>query len=113
MRRSMLVPCLAAALLVTAPMHAEESSVFKIELKDGVITPNRLEIPSGKAFQLEIRNTGKTAAEFECKPLKREKVIVAGATAVLSFKALAAGQYAFVDEYHENLPTGRGLIVLK
>ncbi len=113
MGRSLTQLCLTSAWLAFTPLHAQEIPTFKLEMKDGVISPARLEIPAGKAFQLEIRNSGKTAAEFECKPLKKEKVVVPGATATLSFKATAPGQYVFVDEFHENLPTGRGLIVLK
>lgn len=103
--------CISAASILA--LRAEDTQLIKLEIKDGVVLPQRLEVPAGKPFKLEIRNTGKIAAEFECKPLKKEKVLVAGATAVLAFTAAAAGEYKFVEEFHENLPTGQGLIVAK
>lgn len=113
MKRSAAVLALAAGILATGMAWAEDLPMFRIELKDGVVSPQRLQIPVGKPFRLEVRNTGRTAAEFESKPLKKEKVVVAGATTLLEIKAVAAGEYPFVDEFHENLPTGRGLIVAK
>jgi hypothetical protein len=92
---------------------AEEVPLFKVEMKDGVVAPQRLEVPAGKPFRLEVKNTGKTAAEFECKSLKKEKVLAPGVVMVVDVKGLTAGEYSFVDEYRENLPTGRGVIFAK
>jgi Cupredoxin-like domain len=110
-----LSPMLLCALgLLSGPvLLAEEGPILKLEIKDGVLAPQRLEAPAGKAFKLEIRNTGKVAAEFECKPLKKEKVVVAGAVAVISFTPAQAGDYKFVDEFHENQPQGQGVITVK
>jgi hypothetical protein len=104
--------CCAIALLSPGVLRAEGVALLRLELKDGIVSPQRLEAPAGKAFQLEIRNTGKGAAEFESKALKKEKVLVPGATVVISFNAMPAGEYKFVEEFHENLPTGQGFIVL-
>ena len=54
---------------------------------------------------------GKSAIEFESKDLKQEKVVAPGAKAVLSINALKAGEYKFVDEFHE--ATAKGKIVAK
>jgi hypothetical protein len=110
MRRLMVLWILASIALTG---RAEEVLRIKLEIKDGVLLPQRLEVPAGKSFTLEVRNTGRIPAEFECKPLKKEKVIVAGATALLTFTATSAGEYKFVDEFHENVPAGQGLIVAK
>lgn len=113
MKRTLAFPLTMALVLAANALGAEDLPLFKLELKDGVIAPQRLDVPAGKRFKLEIRNTGKTAAEFESKPLKKEKVVAPGATALMEIKPLAKGEYAFVDEFHENLPTGRGVLVAK
>jgi heme/copper-type cytochrome/quinol oxidase subunit 2 len=109
MKRVLTLCLLAFSVLA----RAEDAPLFRLELRDGAVVPQRLEVPAGKPFRLEIRNTGKIAGEFECKPLKKEKVVVPGATAVLVFTPVQPGEYKFVEEFHENLPTGQGLIVAK
>ena len=103
----------ALILVACAAAHAEDTPVFKIELVDGKITPQRVEVPADKAFNLEIHNGGKQAAEFESKPLKKEKVIAPGKTTTLKFKPLKAGEYKFVEEFHEKEASGQGVIVAK
>ena len=87
--------------------------LVRLEMKDGVLTPQRLEVAAGQAFQLEIRNAGRAPAEFESKALKQEKVLPPGGTVTLAIRALPAGHYAFVDEFQEQLPTARGEIVAR
>ena len=113
MLHARIFPLIAVIAVSTGVMQAADTPLFKLELKDGVVSPQRIEVPVGKPIKLEVRNTGKTAAEFECKPLKKEKVLAPGATMVVEVSSLSAGEYVFVDEYRENLPTGRGLIVAK
>jgi heme/copper-type cytochrome/quinol oxidase subunit 2 len=113
MRSGKTLSLCLAAFLITGAVQAKDAPLLRLEIKDGLVSPQRLEVPAGKAFRLEIRNTGKVAAEFECKPLNKEKVVVAGATTVISFNAATAGDYTFVDEFHENLATGQGVIVVK
>lgn len=106
MKRILALPALAAALALSAA----ELPVVRLEMKDGVLSPQRVQVPAGQPFKLEVRNAGKTPAEFESKPLKQEKVVPVGATVTFTFKALAAGEYRFVDEFHEQLATARGVI---
>lgn len=101
-----------ALLLSVGFAQAEDLSV-KVEFKDGVMTPQKLEVPAGKPFVIEVSNTGKSAAEFESKTLKQEKVVAPGKTVKLKVKAVKAGEYKFVDEFHENLPTAQGVIIAK
>ena len=49
--------------------------------------------------------------EFESRELKQEKVIPPGKKATLTINALKAGEYKFVDEFHEK--NGQGKIVAK
>ncbi|MCB6183173.1 cupredoxin domain-containing protein [Leeia sp. TBRC 13508] len=109
--KKLLVAVLLSGLAAVA--HAEDAQVYKLDIKDGVLTPQKLEVPADKAFKIEVKNSGKTAAEFESIPLKKEKVIAPGATSIIAIKALKAGEYKFVDEFHENQPTAQGKIVAK
>lgn len=107
---------LFAALSLVASMGAvaaDDLPSFKLELIDGKVVPQRLEVPAGQKFRVEVRNAGKSAAEFESKALKKEKVIPPGASVVITFNALSAGEYKFVEEFHEKNPEAQGVIVAK
>jgi hypothetical protein len=106
---------LLAALVVVCnlPGWSGEPPLFQLELNDGVLTPRRLEVPAGKAFRLEVRNVGRTPAEFESKALRQERVLAPGTRAVLAIRPLAAGTYLFVDEFRERLDTARGVVEAK
>jgi len=101
----------AFALQLAVPVLAEDATLFKLVANDGVFTPAVIEVPAGKRLQLEVTNAGKTAMEFESKELKQEKVIPPGGKATLTIRALKAGEYKFVDEFHEN--TGQGKLIAK
>jgi plastocyanin len=102
----------AFALLVpAAALAADDVASFKLVARDGVFEPTTIEVPAGKRFRLEVSNDGKTAMEFESRELKQEKVIPPGKKAVLTINALKAGEYKFVDEFHEK--TGQGKIIAK
>ena len=99
------------AVLWALPVLAQNAAVYKIVAKDGGLEPALIEVPAGKRFKLEVTNEGKSAIEFESKDLKQEKVVAPGAKAVLTINALKAGEYKFVDEFHE--ATAKGKIVAK
>ena len=114
--RSFLVSCravvLAFAVLATpAVLAADDVASFKLVARDGVFEPATVEVPAGKRFRLEVSNEGKSAMEFESRELKQEKIIAPGKKATLSINALKAGEYKFVDEFHEK--TGQGKVVAK
>jgi plastocyanin len=102
---------LAAALLLVAaaPALAQQAPVT-ITIRDNQFVPAEVEIPAGVKAELVIRNEKATAAEFESKSLRREKVIAPGATASIFVGPLKPGRYEFYDEFHE---TTRGFLVVK
>ncbi|OHX12654.1 cupredoxin domain-containing protein [Chromobacterium sphagni] len=108
-----LRPLLAALCfsLLSLAASAEDMPVFKLEIKDGIFKPARLVVPAGKKFKVEVMNTGKTPAEFESTPLRKEKVLGPGAESFLVFQPLSPGEYKFFDEFH--MKTGQGVIVAK
>jgi cupredoxin-like protein len=79
---------------------AEELPTFQIDMKDGAVTPQRLEVPAGRRFLIQITNSGKEPAEFESKDLKKEIGIFPGQKSEMVIKRLDAGEYAFFDDFH-------------
>ena len=98
------------AMLATAAF-AQDVPLFKLVARDGKFEPATLEVPAGKRVRIEVSNQNAKAIEFESKDLKQEKVIAPGKKAVLTINALKAGEYRFVDEFHEK--TGQGKVVAK
>lgn len=84
--------------------RAEEDPVFRIEFKDGVVTPRRLEVPANHRFALELHNSGETPAEFESRELRKEKVLAPGASSTLVIRTLDPGEYDFFDDFHADAP---------
>jgi len=115
------VGTLLAFLAVAAMSSAEVSPVtaagarpsFAISLKNGVVSPARLEVPANTVVSVTVRNVGKSTAEFESRRLHIEKILLPGAKAMLTLRGLAPGKYEFVDEFTEDRATAHGFIVAK
>ncbi|WP_421695394.1 cupredoxin domain-containing protein [Aestuariivirga sp.] len=105
LRHQTLAGLLLAALAGAAagPASADEPT-FRIELKDGVITPIELEVPANTRIRLELFNTGSSPVEFESVELKKEKVIAPGNSTVMVIRNLDPGTYAFFDDFHLDMP---------
>lgn len=84
---------------------AEEDPVFRIDFKDGVVTPRRLEVPAHRRFSLDLHNIGETPAEFESRELRKEKVLAPGSNSVLVIRTLEPGEYDFFDDFHPDAPS--------
>ena len=101
-----------ALAIVSGAAIADEAGPT-VTLTDGVVSPQTIEVKSGEATVLTIVNAGATAAEFESKRLRIEQIVAPGKTAKIELRALPAGSYDFVEEFHEDLETARGKIVAK
>lgn len=99
-----ILAALTVLLLRAAPTLAEEEPVFRIEFRDGVVTPLRLEVPAKRRIRLELHNLGTTPAEFESRELRKEKVIAPGARSILVIRRLDPGEYRFFDDFHPDAP---------
>jgi hypothetical protein len=98
-----LVAILAFAGLVSLSARAEDPT-FRIEFKDGVVTPKRIEVPAKVRIVLELVNAGSTPAEFESKELRKEKVLAPGSSSSLILRSLDPGEYKFMDDFHPERP---------
>ncbi len=73
MSRALLTAFLIAAAV---PAFAQQPNV-SIAIRDNGFAPAEIEVPSGTKIELSIKNEMQSAAEFESKSLRREKVIPA------------------------------------
>ena len=105
-RRLVLVGLTTMVAFIAVPGHgyAEEDQVFRVEFKDGVVTPLRLEVPAKRRFTLELHNLGQTPAEFESRELRKEKVLAPGTSSTLVIRTLDPGEYDFFDDFHPDAP---------
>ena len=88
-----------------------EPQVFSVVVKDGRITPARLEVPAGRKIKLAIKNEGPGPCEFENLGLRIEKVLAPGASSFVMIHPLQPGTYRFIDEFHP--ATSEMLIIAK
>lgn len=93
--------------LAAAPALADEEPTFRIEFRDGAVTPDRIEVPAGRRFRLELANIGQSPIEFESLELKKEKVVAPGATTFLVIRTLDPGEYSFFDDFHPGGPSAK------
>jgi hypothetical protein len=101
---------LTSLLALGRPALAADEPTFSIEFKDGTVTPTRIEVPAKTRFRLELKNSGKTAAEFESNEMKKEKVLAPGTTSSLIIRTLDPGEYKFFDDFHQQ---AKGVLVAK
>jgi methionine-rich copper-binding protein CopC len=106
-----------AALLLTAVLaaptaaHADDQKTYVLEMNDGVLVPDRIEIPANTQVKIILRNTGTMPAEFESLRLRKEKVLGPGVETFVVIRKASPGEYPFFDEFHQEM--GQGVIVAR
>ena len=110
--KKLLALALALACLPALHAYAADDS-FTLTIKNHAFEPKELTLPAGKKVKLIVVNQDATPAEFESKPLGREKVIPAKSSATINLGPLKAGRYGFVEEYHETEAAAQGTIVVE
>jgi hypothetical protein len=105
---------IAAAALVLCTLQAfAAAGEYTLTIKDHAFSPKELKLPAGQKLKLLVVNQDPTPAEFESKPLGREKIIPGNSTAIINLGPLKPGRYAFVEEYHETEAAAQGSIVVE
>jgi plastocyanin len=112
MKNSFAAALVSLLALSTVPALAADNE-FTLVIKNHVFEPKELKLPAGKKLKLLVVNQDATPAEFESKPLSREKVIPGKSTGVIHIGPLKVGRYDFVEEYHETEAGAQGSIVVE
>lgn len=102
---------LATLALFAASAAAAADDVITLTIDNHVFSPKEVKVPAGKKFDLKVVNNDATPAEFESKPLSREKVIPGKSSVVVHLGPLKPGRYNFVEEFHEKQAGAQGTIV--
>lgn len=99
-----LLACAFVIALGDLMARAEEEPTFRIEFRDGDISPSRIVVPANTRIRLELVNLGTTPAEFESTELRKEKVLAPGSETVMVIRRLDPGRYTFFDDFHLDRP---------
>jgi plastocyanin len=105
---------IAVAVLTLASLHSYAAAdEFTLTLKNHTFEPKEIKLPAGKKVKLLVVNNDATPAEFESKPLGREKLVAGKSTVTINLGPLKPGRYPFVEEYHETEAGAQGTIVVE
>lgn len=110
MRRFLAAGLLSLTLAFAGSAARADNPTFSLTIKDHQFSPAELTVPANTRVQLKIKNLDTTAAEFESKDFKAEKVIPPGKEVTVMIPALKPGTYGFFDEYHEATTKGRLIV---
>jgi plastocyanin len=107
-RRAACVVIAAAVALcsLSGLAWAADPPEIPLTIENQQFQPAEVKVKAGIPFVLVITNKNAAAAEFESKELRVEKVIPAGKTLKVRIRALKAGTYPFLDDFHQQT-TGR------
>jgi hypothetical protein len=86
---------------------------FTLTIKNHRFEPKEIKLPANQKIKLKVINADATPAEFESKPLGREKLIAGNSSVIINLGPLKPGRYPFVEEYHETEAGAQGTIVVE
>ena len=102
-----------ALLVLVAGASFAATDELTLTIRNHVFEPKEIRIAAGAKVKLKVVNEDATPAEFESKPLHREKVIAGKSSAVINLGPLKPGRYPFVEEYHEKDAAAQGVIIVE
>jgi plastocyanin len=105
--RALLPLALTCLVLTVATAAAADDVEIPVTIEKNRFQPDVIKVKAGTPFVLVVTNKDATPEEFESKELRIEKVIPGGKTLKIRVRALKAGSYPFVGEYHEATAKGR------
>jgi len=94
--------------LVASVAQAADNEVA-LTIKNHLFSPAEIKVPANERIKLNVHNQDSTPEEFESHSLNREKLIPAGAKAVIYIGPLKPGRYDFFGEF--NPSTAKGVVV--
>lgn len=105
---SVALGMVSMALAVSSVAAAADLEVALV-IKNHQFAPAEIKVPANQRVRLTMHNQDATPEEFDSHDLNREKVVPAGAKAVIFIGPLKPGRYAFMGEY--NSATAKGAVV--
>jgi plastocyanin domain-containing protein len=94
--------------LMTPPAQAATDEVALI-IKNHQFIPAEIRVAANQRIKLNLHNQDNSPEEFESHSLNREKLIPAGAKAVIYIGPLKPGSYDFFGEF--NPTTAKGVVI--
>ena len=107
LRLSSLAPLAAVLALTSAPARADALPV--LQFRNHRFVPDRIIVPAGRKFTLQVQNLDATDDEFESHDLNREELVPAGQSITVYLGPLAPGSYHFFGDFHQD--TAQGVLV--
>jgi hypothetical protein len=92
-------------LPLAAPVAAQQATVH-LTIKNHQFQPSQPHAPANQPLTLIVRNLDSTAAEFESKTLRVEKVVAPGGEITMQIRPLNPGRYHFFDDFHQDTTDG-------
>lgn len=102
--QSLLLVLVSTMLPISS--YAVDKVTLELEMKNGDLIPQVLEVPAKTTIRIKVTNTGNEPAEFESIQLRKEKVLAPGASSVVVIAPLKPGTYTFFDDFHLSHPKG-------
>ena len=107
MRKTLSFIAMVAGLM--APLAQAADNEVVLIIKNHVFSPVEIKVPANQRIKLNVHNQDNTPEEFESHSLNREKLIPAGAKAVIYIGPLKPGQYDFFGEFNQS--TAKGVVI--
>jgi hypothetical protein len=103
--------CITLSLACLSGFAATDE--YTLTIKNHRFEPKEIKLPANQKVKLKVVNEDPTPAEFESKPLGREKMIAGKSSVVINLGPLKSGRYPFVEEFHETEAGAQGTIVVE
>ncbi len=88
-----------ASLTLASPLCAAEVS---LTIKNNAFSPAEVHAPANQPLTIIVKNLDATAAEFESKTLRVEKVVPPNGRVSMQVRPLNPGRYHFMDDFHQD-----------
>jgi len=107
MRKSLFSAILLGCVL--NPLAWADGDEVTLVIKNHRFEPAEVRVAANQRIKLNVHNQDSTPEEFESHSLNREKLIAAGAKAVIYIGPLKPGNYEFFGEF--NPTTAKGVVI--
>lgn len=109
MRTTLLSMALLACIVAPGVQAADNEA--SLAIRNHRFEPAELKVPANQRIKVTVHNQDGTPEEFESHALNREKLVPAGAKAVVYIGPLKPGRYDFFGEF--NPTTAKGVVVVE